>query len=355
VLVNCPACSAEVETAATFCHACGRKLIAPGDPTELDPTPGPAAPPAGFNTIQSFEPGHPIAGRYRIVSLLGRGGMGEVYRADDLQLGHSVALKFLPARVATDPVALERFKGEIRTARRVTHANVCRLHDLGEDEGRVFLSMEYVDGEDLSHVLKRLGRPTKEKSLEIARQLCLGLAAAHEEGIVHRDLKPSNIMIDGRGKVRIMDFGIAGIEEELAREGKVAGTPSYMAPELFLGHQATVRSDIYALGLVLYEIYTGKQAYTATGLNELKALHKSATPTTPSSLVADMDPVVERVILRCLEKDPAKRPGSVYAVLSALPGGDPLAATMAAGETPSPELVAQAGSTGGLSPGVAPG
>jgi len=274
--------------------------------------------------------------------MLGRGGMGEVYRADDLQLGQSVALKFLPAKVAADPVVLDRFRSEVRTARGVTHPNVCRIHDIGEDKGHVFLSMEYVDGEDLASVLSRLGRPTQEKALQIARQICLGLAAIHDAGVVHRDLKPANIMIDGRGNVRLMDFGIAAIQADTKVVAEMAGTPGYMAPEILKGGQASVRSDLYALGLVLYETYTGKKAYEETDLRKLMDRPGTTTPSAPSSWVADMDPLAERAILHCLEPEPSRRPASAYALLAMLPGGDPLAAALQAGQTPSPEMVAAA-------------
>jgi serine/threonine-protein kinase len=180
-----------------------------------------------------------VGSRYRIVGLLGRGGMGEVYRADDLELGQSVALKFLPEKVASDARALERFRGEVRTARDIAHPNVCRVYDIAEIDGHVFLSMEYIDGDDLDHVLRRMGRPSPEKAMEIARQICLGLAAAHENGVLHRDLKPANIMLDGRGRVRITDFGLAGLADELAATPERAGTPAYMAPidEHGVGHR----------------------------------------------------------------------------------------------------------------------
>ena len=161
--------------------------------------------------------------------------MGEVYRADDLELSQSVALKFLPEKVARNAADLARLRQEVRIARQIAHPNVCRTYDIAEADGQVFLVMEYVDGEDLASVLRRLGRPTSEKALEIARQLCLGLGAAHENGVLHRDLKPANIMIDGRGRVRITDFGLAGTAEELAAEGGPAGTPGYMAPEQLRG------------------------------------------------------------------------------------------------------------------------
>lgn len=248
--------------------------------------------------------------------------------------------------MATDPLALDRFRREVRTARAVTHPNVCRIHDIGEEQGRAFLSMEYVDGEDLAIALKRLGRPSKEKAMDITRQICLGLAAVHEAGIVHRDLKPSNIMVDGRGNVRLMDFGIAGLQQEQLAGAQAVGTPLYMAPELFNGANASARTDIYALGLVLYEIFTGKRAFQGGEIRRFVDRSQTTTPTAPSTYIADIDPLVERAILRCLDPDPKLRPGSVYALLALLPGGNPLAAAVAAGQTPSPEMVAAAGDEG---------
>jgi protein kinase-like protein len=283
-----------------------------------------------------------VAGRYRLVGLLGRGGMGEVYRADDLTLDQPVALKFLPEG-AVDETRLAQFHNELRTARQVSHKNVCRLYDLGDAEGRRFLTMEYVDGEDLASLLRRIGRIPHDKAVELARQLCAGIAAAHERGVLHRDLKPANVMIDGDGNVRITDFGIATAGGQ--SETGFAGTPQYMAPEQIAGRPASIKSDIYALGLILFELFTGKRAHDARTLNDLKQFHDSGTVTTPSSIVRDLDPGVERVILRCLDRDPDKRPASALAVAAALPGGDPLAAALAAGETPSPEVLAAAAET----------
>ena len=212
-----------------------------------------------------------LDGRYRIIGLLGRGGMGEVYRADDLRLGQPVALKFLPDALRDDPVRLAQFHNEVRTARQVSHPNVCRVYDIGEVDGLLYLSMEYVDGEDLATSLRRIGRFPEDKATEIARQLCAGLAAAHERGVLHRDLKPANVMLDGAGQVRIMDFGLAAVG---AVEDIRAGTPAYMAPEQLLGREVTQRSDIYALGLVLYELFTGRRAFTATTVGELVEQHE---------------------------------------------------------------------------------
>lgn len=294
-----------------------------------------------------------VGERYRVVALLGRGGMGEVYRADDLIVGQPVALKFLPVGLADDPQRRRRFLDEVRTALKVTHPNVCRVYDIGESGGQYFLSMEYVDGEDLASLLRRISRLPQERAVEVARQICAGLAAAHAQGILHRDLKPANIMLDGRGQVRLTDFGLAALAESIDPSEVRAGTPAYQAPEQLQGKAVTLRSDLYALGLVLYELFTGRRAFAARSVRELQDLHASATPDRPTSHVAELDPAVERAILRCLEKDPADRPSSALAVSAALPGGDPLAAALTAGETPSPELVAQAGERSGLAVGRA--
>jgi len=297
-----------------------------------------------------FVPGTLLNERYRVAGLLGRGGMGEVYRADDLLLGQAVALKFLPESLKDDPDRLERFYDEVRIALRITHPVVCRTHDVQHHEGQPFLSMELVDGEDLKTLLRRIGRLPTDKALEIARQLCAGLAAAHAQGVLHRDLKPENVMIDGEGRVRITDFGLAAAAESIQDEDVRSGTPAYMAPEQLAGRDVTTASDVYALGLVLYELFTGKRAFTGRSYQELMRQHAETDVARPTSVVSDLDPAVEQVILRCLEKDPARRPATPLAVAASLPGTDPLAAALAAGETPSPELVAAAGRSEGLAP-----
>ena len=292
-----------------------------------------------------FAPGAVLDERYRIIGLLGRGGMGEVYRADDLRLGQPVALKFLPEDLRRDSARLAQFHNEVRTARQVSHANVCRVYDIGESGGLLYLSMEYVDGEDLATSLRRIGRFSEDKALDISRQLCAGLAAAHQRGVIHRDLKPANVMLDDAGRVRVMDFGLAAVGNV---EDVRAGTPAYMAPEQLLGREVTVRSDIFALGLVMYELFTGRRAFNATTLAELQNQHQSRSIAPPSTTVSAIDPAIERAIMRCLEPVPEQRPSSALAVSASLPGGDPLAAALAAGETPSPEMVAAAGEGEGL-------
>ena len=302
-----------------------------------------------------FVPGTLLGDRYRIVSLLGIGGMGEVYRATDLRLSQQVALKFLPVEFARDPRFQARFNNEVRIARQVSHPNVCRVYDIGEVEGLAYISMEYVDGEDLHSLLRRIGRLPSDKALEIARKLCAGLAAAHDKGVLHRDLKPGNIMIDGRGHVLITDFGLAGVMGTIEGAEVRNGTPAYMAPEQLSGKEVSAQSDIYALGVVLYEMFTGKPPYTGSTRDELFKVAQQGMPAHPRNIVKDIDPAVESVVLRCLAPDPRARPASALAVLAALPGGDPLAEALAAGETPSPEMVAASGQRVGLSPAKAIG
>ena len=215
------------------------------------------------------------------------------------------------------------------------------MYDVGEVDGLPFLTMEYVDGEDLSSLLRRIGRLPEDKALDLARQMCAGLAAAHERGILHRDLKPANVMIDGEGKVRITDFGLAAVAGAAGQSR--AGTPAYMAPELLAGKDASVQSDLYALGLVFYELFTGRRAFIAQSIADLVRQQSESQLTTPTSLVRDLDPAIEKTILRTLAREPELRPASALAVAASLPGGDPLAAALAAGETPSPEMVAAAG------------
>ncbi|HUP62824.1 MAG TPA: serine/threonine-protein kinase [Thermoanaerobaculia bacterium] len=296
---------------------------------------------------QQLTPGVILGGRYRIVSLIGRGGMGEVYRADDLKLGERVALKFLAGRGES-----VRLHEEVRIARQVSHPNVCRVHDIVEVDARLFITMEFVDGEDLASLLRRVGRLPVEKALAVARDLAAGLAAAHDKDVIHRDLKPGNVMIDGRGRARITDFGLA-VAEESRGDADTAGTPAYMAPEQLDGGPASKRSDIYALGLMLYEIFTGRRTFTAASLPEMVARQRALDFSRPSSVVRDIDPAVERLIVRCLDPDPQQRPASGMDILRELPGGDPLAAAIAAGETPSPAMVAAAMERGELSPRAA--
>jgi serine/threonine-protein kinase len=370
--MRCPSCHASIPDSSRFCPSCGAALeVSSGDTRLADdrtriaddrtrladdqtrlapptPTSGGRSGSTTSGWLSSsgsidhgrFAPGAVLDNRYRIIGLLGRGGMGEVYRADDLRLGQPVALKFLPADLSSNARRLAQFHNEVRVARQVSHPNVCRVYDIGEVDGALYLSMEYVDGEDLAASLKRVGRFPEDRAIELARQIAAGLAAAHERGVIHRDLKPANVMLDSSGRVRIMDFGLAAIGDV----GDIrVGTPAYMAPEQLEGREVTIKSDIYALGLVLYELFTGRRAFTAGTLADLIQEQQSGSITAPTEIVRNFDPAIERAVMRCLDRDPAKRPASALAVSAALPGGDPLAAALAAGETPSPEMVAAAG------------
>jgi serine/threonine-protein kinase len=337
--MRCPACQTEIPVQSRFCLKCGADL----DPEATMSGRAPGKLPSSNISFHSsadgrFTVGSLIGERFRILGLLGRGGMGEVYRAHDIKLEQHVALKFLPQAAIVNRELLERFRAEVRIARNVSHRNVCRVYDLGEIGGAPFIAMEYVDGEDLASLLRRIGRLPGDKATEFARRLCAGLAAAHEKGVRHRDLKPANVMIDGRGEVRIMDFGLAAVSDAIAAEDIRSGTPAYMAPEQREGREVTVLSDIYALGLVFAEMFTGQRPSSDGAL---------------SGTVKDVDPAIEKVIQRCLDPNPSRRPASAFDVARALPGGDPLAEALAAGETPSPEMVAASDDTGALSVRVA--
>ncbi len=338
--MRCAACGTEIGDPGRFCPECAAPLALQDAVTlQASPRRHPLSYSSGSSGDGRFPPGSLLGDRYRVITLLGRGGMGEVYRATDLTLNQPVALKFLPPDTAGTPDLLERFHGEVRIARQVSHPNVCRVFDIGTVAGAAFISMEYVDGEDLAGLLRRIGRLPPDKAIEIARKLCAGLAAAHAKGVLHRDLKPANIMIDGRGQVLIMDFGLAAVADQVSGLEVRNGTPAYMAPEQLAGKEVTERSDIYALGLVLFEIFTGQRAFTAADRSVVPSAARASR---------DIDPAVERAIARCLDPDPAKRPPSALALARILPGGDPLAEALAAGDTPTPAMVAASDATGTL-------
>lgn len=256
--------------------------------------------------------------RYRVVETIGRGGMGVVYRAEDNALGQTVALKSLPEAFASDPRRMERLLEEVRAAREVSHPNVCRVYDVSSYAGRTVLTMEFIEGETLAARIARKGRIPRDEAISLARQIALGLSAAHERGVLHRDLKPANVLVDERGIARITDFGLAVRAERL--EGGISreGTPQYMAPEALEGREATVRSDLYSLGLVLFEMFTGSPAFPGRTVEE--AIADRRTPVVPPSrLTRDLDAGTEALLLRCLQADPSARPASARAIAEALP------------------------------------
>ena len=320
----------EVESLLGFEHdSLLQDSMAPGLGHEADTTRQKAPTLRPGRSTERFAPGTVLSGRYRIIDRVGKGGMGEVYHAQDLSLDQEVALKFLPPETAGNRYAERRFRSEVRTARQIAHPNVCRVYDLNETEGLAFISMEYIRGENLQSLLRRIGRLPVAKGTEIAVQLASGLAAAHDEGVLHRDLKPANVMLDEIGRVRITDFGLAAIVGDIESKDIRSGTPGYMSPEQARGEAVTERSDIYCLGLVLYEIFTGGSPFP-----ERHDPMKPSRPLPLSSFVDGIDPAVERTILQCLDPEPAERPSSTAAVRDRLPGGDHLAAALARGETP---------------------
>jgi serine/threonine-protein kinase len=267
-----------------------------------------------------------VVSHYEVSGRLGGGGMGVVYRARDTQLDEVVALKLLrPDALEADPSLLERFKQEIRLARRITHRNVLRTHDFGEAAGVPYISMEYVDGVNLKDVVRGRGALTLGVGLSIAKQMCHGLAAAHEMGVVHRDVKPHNMMIlPETGDLKIMDFGISRVQSVgevasgLTTAGTVMGTPDYMSPEQAQGRPADFRSDLYALGVVLFEIFTGRLPFDGEGVAAILVAHVQQAPPRPRAVHAAVPAELESVILRALEKDPARRWQTAHEIEKAL-------------------------------------
>ncbi len=286
--MRCPRCHSDNPSGERFCAACGAALAdaerrIPEPPTQtLSALPG------------EIVPGTALAGRFQILEELGRGGMGRVWKAFDAKVGEAVAVKVIRPEIAGDRRAIGRFLRELRQARRVSHPNVCRMFDLGEDGALRFMTMEYVPGVSLKAMIRERGRLNAEEAAGIGRQIAAGLAEAHRLGIIHRDLKPQNIMVTPEGAAKIMDFGIARAVQtgEATVEGAVVGTPAYMAPEQAAGKPADARSDIYALGIVLYEMVMGRVPFKAGA---------------PLALAMDLPGALSPIILRCLENDPDRR------------------------------------------------
>ncbi|HJZ76964.1 MAG TPA: protein kinase [Vicinamibacterales bacterium] len=309
--MRCTGCDVSIES-GTFCQDCLALLSSPTESGELNVPIGIAALRPRRVVPVRLSSGTFITDRYRIVRHLGSGGMGVVYQAEDLTLNVTVALKFLSSEDTGNHRRLQLFLNEVRLARQITHPNVCRIFDVGEVDGRHFISMEHVEGEDLASLLRRIGRFAQDKALSMAIEICRGLEAAHDRGILHGDLKPSNLMIDAHGRAKIMDFGLAKFHRHPNLRGEVAGTPDYMAPEQRRGESPSVQSELYGLGLVLYELFTGRRAR-----RDFESTDSGEGPSSSTALEA-LDPIVERIIRHCLERDPGLRPSSVGAVSTAL-------------------------------------
>jgi serine/threonine-protein kinase len=272
--------------------------------------------------VRELVPGELFAGRYQVIEDLGQGGMGRVYKVYDTEVREKLALKLLNPDIASDERTIERFRTELRLARTISHRNICRMHDLGRDGSTYFITMEYVPGEDLKSLIHRIGALPVGKAVSIARQVCEGLEEAHRVGVVHRDLKPQNIMIDREGNARIMDFGIARSVKGKGITGAhvLIGTPEYMSPEQVDGREAGPRSDLYSLGIVLFEMLTGRRPFEGETTLSIAVKQKSDAPPDPRTLNPQIPEALARLVLQCLEKAPEKRPAGAAGLSAGLAG-----------------------------------
>jgi serine/threonine protein kinase len=267
-----------------------------------------------------FSPGDRFGERYRIIERIGRGGMGVVYKALDLELDRLVALKMIRPDLVRDPGMLERFKQELLLAGEVTHENVIRIHDLGDTDGIKYISMRFIEGSNLKELIQTAGRLSAERVISLAVQICEGLQAAHRQGVIHRDLKPHNIMVDRGGQVHVMDFGIARSvrSEDTPTRKTVIGTPEYLSPEQASGGPTDARSDIYSLGCVIYEMATGESPFAGSAPEEVLTKHLEEKPRPPSEIDPAIPASLERAIMKCLAKDRAARYESAAVLAGAL-------------------------------------
>jgi serine/threonine protein kinase/Tfp pilus assembly protein PilF len=310
---HCPKCKAENPEESRFCNECGTQI------TSLE-TPDESFTKTLFTPVEDLTKGTLFAGRYEIIEELGKGGMGKVYKALDNEIQVEVAIKLLKPEIASDEKIIERFRNELKIAREITHKNVCKVFHFGKEEQSPYITMEYVQGEDLKSLIKKKGKLPKEEALGIAKQICSGLLEAHELGVVHRDLKPQNIMIDESGNAKIMDFGIArSVEAEgVTEEGMIIGTPDYISPEQAEGEEADHRSDIYSLGVMLYEMITGDVPFKGDTALSVALKHKSQFPLDPRKLNPEVSDDQSRLILICMEKSKERRYQSAEALLNDL-------------------------------------
>lgn len=309
--LKCPKCEFSNPTGTLFCGKCATPL--PSSENILSSmTETLEAPKEELSTGATF------ASRYQIIEELGKGGMGSVFRALDRKLNEEVAIKLLRTDIAADSKSLERFSNEVKLARKIIHKNVGRIYHLGDEQGKHFITMEYVQGQDLRALISQAGQLTVSKSISIAKQVCEGLAEAHRLGVIHRDLKPSNIMIDNEGSARIMDFGIAHTKKtkRITDSGIIVGTPEYMSPEQVEARELDHRSDIYSFGIILYEMLTGKVPFEGETPISVAVKHLTSSPPQPMELNRGIPVNINRIIMKCLEKDRTGRYQSVDELLS---------------------------------------
>jgi serine/threonine protein kinase/Flp pilus assembly protein TadD len=310
--MKCPKCQSDNPEAASYCADCGTQLPASEEITA--PTKTIEAPKKELTTGSTF------AGRYQIIEELGRGGMGKVYKAQDTEINDKIALKLIKPEVASDKKTIERFRNELKFARKIRHENVCQMYDLNKEEGTYYITMEFVSGEDLKSMIRMSKQLSVATAINTAKQVCEGLVVAHKLGVVHRDLKPQNIMIDKEGNTRIMDFGIARSirGKGITGAGVMIGTPEYMSPEQVEGKEIDQRSDIYSLGVILYEMVTGRVPFEGDTAITIGVKQKSEKPRNPKELNSQIPDDLNRLILRCMEKDKENRYQSAGEVRSEL-------------------------------------
>ncbi len=311
--MKCPKCHFENPDDIRFCGKCGMQLLSPEEVSD-----------SYKETIQvakrELTIGSSFAQRYQVIEELGKGGMGKVYKVLDKELGEKVALKLLNPEIAADGKTIERFRNELKMARNISHKNVCRMYHLGKEEGAHYITMEYVAGEDLKRLIRKVGQLSAGKTVFIAKQICEGLAEAHRLGVVHRDLKPQNIMVDEEGNSRIMDFGIARSlkAKGITGAGVIIGTPEYMSPEQVEGKDVDHRSDIYSLGIILYEMVTGRIPFEGDTPLSIAVKQKSEIPKDPKEINSQISEDLNRLILKCMEKSREKRFQTAEELLSEL-------------------------------------
>ena len=312
--VTCPKCRSENTDTSRFCADCGTRLGLPETPPQVSATRTLETP------RETLGRGILFAGRYEVIEALGVGGMGEVYRVEDKKVRQEVALKLIKPEIAANKKTVDRFRNELKTARMISHRNVCRMYDLGEEKGTYFITMEYVAGEDLKSFMRRSKQLALGTAISIAKQISEGLTEAHRLGVVHRDLKPGNIMIDKEGSARIMDFGIARSLEAkgMTREGVIVGTPEFMSPEQMEGKDVDQRSDIYSLGVILYEMVTGRLPFEGDTPFTVGLKQMSEPPKNPKEWNPQILDALSFLILKSLNKDREKRYQNIMEFLSDL-------------------------------------